>query len=95
MNTEFCYKCQNEKPLSEFYDYREFGGALMKPCKECKRGMYNLRYRANRSKDVADIISLLESSAIEQRAGSLLALVKNGTVNETQFKTILSEVEFK
>jgi len=92
--TEFCDKCQTEKPLSEFYDYRGLGGLLMKPCRKCKKEMYNLRFRANKRKDVAGFVSLLKSVSIDQRAGSLLALVNKGTVNETQFKTILREVEF-
>lgn len=43
-----CFKCQKEKPLTEFYKHPKMGDGRLGKCKECTKTDVALNYRTNR-----------------------------------------------
>ena len=90
---KYCKECEETKPITEFYDYRRYGGRVISRCKDCIAGRNKNLYYLRKSDDAKDKITLLRRYARPKRAGSLMGMVRTG-LGTADFKTILREVEF-
>ena len=94
MTEKTCSKCGTLKPLSEFYDYREFGGVLVAQCRKCISESNAVGYQLRRLNNVKSKIAWIKRVDKAQRSNVIYRWVENGKINPTQHQTILREVEF-
>ena len=47
MNTKVCFKCEKEKPLSDFYKHKKMGDGHLNKCKECAKIDVSTHRKAN------------------------------------------------
>ena len=52
-STKVCNRCENEKPLEDFYRHKKCTGGYMHQCKECMKAHANSRRQSPEAKELA------------------------------------------
>jgi hypothetical protein len=93
METRICKACGEEKPITEYYDYRSTGGYLHSKCKKCVSRKNIEHFQARRSKKFADIVKYIEDVDKGCRARAIISLIREYKLNEGQLQQIVRNVE--
>ena len=87
-----CSGCGETKRVADFYDYRAQGGALFARCKACTRRSQEAYWQRTKLEEAADKIAHLNRMPKKARAGTVYAMLANGSLNKQDFISVVREV---